>query len=54
MKNSSNANALILGLVLAGVAVALLRDPHCKRGCKTFAEHLFAHGIDDLVAGLLA
>jgi hypothetical protein len=37
--------------VLGGIAfgLALLSSPRCSRGCKTLAEHLIMHGIDELV-----
>lgn len=30
----------------------LLSNPRCTRGCRTVAEHLLAHGIDEFLAGL--
>jgi hypothetical protein len=38
-------------LVLGGVALGLvlLSSPKCNRGCRTLAEHLIMHGIDELV-----
>ena len=43
-----------LALALAGVAMlyigySLKRYPQCGRGCQTFADHLIAHGWDDLL-----
>ena len=37
--------------VLGGIALglALLSSPKCNRGCRTLAEHLITHGIDELV-----
>jgi hypothetical protein len=37
--------------VLGGIAfgLALLSSPRCNRGCRTLAEHLITHGIDELV-----
>jgi hypothetical protein len=37
--------------VLGGVALGLvlLSSPKCNRGCRTLAEHLITHGIDELV-----
>jgi len=42
------------GLVIFGVVVGmwLLSNPRCKRGCRTVAEHLITHGIDEFLAGL--
>jgi hypothetical protein len=46
-------DVLILGgLFLAGLL--LLNNPRCTRGCRTVAEHLTSHALDDLIAGLLA
>ena len=41
---------VILGSVLVGLW--LLSNPRCARGCRTIAEHLVAHGIDEFLAGL--
>jgi hypothetical protein len=41
---------VIFASILAGLW--LLSDPRCNRGCRTGAEHLIEHGIDDLLAGL--
>ena len=37
--------------VLGGVALGwfLLSSPRCNRGCRTLAEHLITHGIDELI-----
>jgi len=37
--------------VLGSIALGwfLLSNPRCNRGCKTVAEHLITHGIDELV-----
>jgi hypothetical protein len=39
-------------LIFLGVGVAMLQDPKCQRGCRTVAEHLLSHGIDDFLATL--
>lgn len=39
-------------LIFVGVGVAMLHDPKCRRGCRTVAEHLVSHGIDDFLASL--
>ena len=49
-----NRNQLLLtGVGLVIVAIVLTSRPTCSAGCQTVAEHLAAHGIDDLVAGPL-
>jgi len=45
---------IIFGLGLGMAALLLLSDPRCSRGCKTVAEHLLSHGLEDLIAGLFA
>jgi hypothetical protein len=40
-----------VGLLLA--AGWLLSNPRCSRGCRTMAQHLAEHGIDDFLTGLL-
>jgi len=45
--------AAIFGMVLVLAAVFLLRDPNCNRGCRTVAEHLLSHGLEDLVSELI-
>jgi len=39
---------LLTGLVLFSIGYALLSDPKCNRGCRTIAEHLLSHAINDL------
>ena len=34
------------------VAFVLTRSPNCNRGCRTLAEHLVSHGLDDVLAAL--
>lgn len=48
-----NTDKLIAGLVLAGLAWWLLSKPQCNRGCRTVAEHLLEHGIEDVVTALV-
>ncbi len=38
-------------MILGGIAIGLflLSSPRCNRGCKTLAEHLITHGIDELI-----
>lgn len=47
-------NQFLWALLLAGVGVALLQNPKCTRGCRTVAEHLLSHGIEDFLKGLTA
>jgi hypothetical protein len=44
---------LLASLALVLVAVVLLRDPHCRCGCRTVAQHLLGSGLDGLL-GVLA
>jgi hypothetical protein len=46
-------NLIWSGLVLLGIGWVLSRNPNCNRGCKTVAEHLASHGLDDIIGGLL-
>jgi hypothetical protein len=39
---------LITNLSLVFVAVVLLRDPNCKCGCRTVAQHLLRWGLGGL------
>lgn len=41
---------VIGGTVLVGAL--LLSDPHCQRGCRTVAEHLVEHGVQDFFTTL--
>jgi hypothetical protein len=52
MSKAQTSIAIGLGLGIAGLL--LLSNPRCSRGCKTVAEHLLSHGLDDLIAGLFA
>jgi hypothetical protein len=38
-------------MILGGIAFGLflLSNPKCNRGCRTLAEHLITHGIDELI-----
>ena len=45
---------LVWGVLFIVAAILLLRNPRCNRGCKTVAEHLLSHGVDDLATVLLA
>ncbi len=43
--NSRAANSIGLGILLVAGGIALLSDPKCKCGCRTFAEHLIRAGF---------
>lgn len=45
-KNGQHILWLVGGIALGMV---LLSSPRCTRGCRTLAEHLITHGIDELV-----
>ena len=45
---------IAVGVALVLVAILLLSRPNCNGGCRTVAEHLLSHGLDDLIAGSLA
>jgi hypothetical protein len=47
-------NEIVWALLLTGLGIALLQDPKCRRGCRTLAEHLLSHGIEDFLSGLTA
>jgi len=49
-RNAVKENAWIW-LIAAGVLLSM--NPRCNRGCRTLAQHLIEHGIDDFIAGLL-
>jgi len=50
MKNETVLTLLVVG----GLGYVLLSNPRCNRGCRTIAEHLLSHAIDDFITGLLA
>jgi len=37
------------GLGLLTVGLILVSRPNCNRGCRTVAQHLMEHGINDVV-----
>lgn len=50
---SKKQETLVLGgLALVGLAWFLSSNPKCDRGCKTIAQHLASHGLDDIIGGL--
>lgn len=54
MKNSQGETALLIGVGSVIVGLWLMSRPKCNRGCRTMAEHLVEHGIEDLVSLLFA
>ncbi len=49
-----NDKQVVMLVCIAMVGMWMLSSPRCNRGCKTVAEHLVRHAVDDLIAGLLA
>lgn len=49
-KNSGQI--VLIGMGFALTAVWLVSRPNCNRGCRTVAEHLFEHGVRDIILGL--
>jgi hypothetical protein len=45
---------LIWGMLLIAFACLALKNPPCKHGCQTVAEHALSYGIDDLFDVLTA
>ena len=45
---------LLTALGIGVFGLLMLSNPRCNRGCKSIAEHLVSHAVDDLIAGLLA
>jgi len=45
---------ILIGFLLVIGGAVLLSNPRCPRGCKTVAEHLLSHGLDDLIASVFA
>ncbi len=45
---------IVVGFLLAAVGLWLVQKPICTSGCKTVAEHLLTHGIEDIAVGLFA
>lgn len=48
---NKNEKLAIAALCVIG-GLILVRDPHCRKGCRTLAQHLVNHGVDELLAGL--
>jgi len=48
---TNKGNAFAVGLALVSLGL-LMSAPRCARGCRTLAEHLISHGLDELLAGL--
>ena len=49
---SRGASGALAGFLLVAVGLALLSDPQCGRGCRTVAEHILQHGLEDFFRGL--
>ena len=54
MRYPMSDKKILAGLGLMLLAGWMLSNPRCNRGCKTVAQHLLDHGIDDFLGGLLA
>lgn len=44
--------AILTGVGSIFFALWLASNPRCNRGCRTVAEHLLEHGLDEFFAGL--
>jgi hypothetical protein len=40
---------LFWGLLAVGATIYLMRDPRCKRGCKTILQHLLVDELNTLL-----
>lgn len=49
-----NTQTLLVAASLIALAGLLSSDPNCDRGCRTVAQHLLEHGIEDFLKGLFA
>jgi len=45
---------LAIPLGFLAVGILLMSNPNCRKGCRTVAEHLVNHGLEDFIKGLLA
>jgi len=52
MSKQDQSGLLVLAMI--GTGVLLLQNPRCNRGCKTIAQHLIEHGIQDFLGVLFA
>jgi hypothetical protein len=52
MSKKDQSGLVVLAMIGAGVL--LLQNPRCNRGCKTVAQHLIEHGIEDFLGGFFA
>lgn len=50
----SDQRLVVVGSGMFLFGLWLLSRPKCHRGCRTMAEHLVTHGVDELLAGLFA
>ena len=53
-KGNAVMSVVVLGVLAVLVGKALLSEPRCQRGCRTLAEHLVEHGINNIIRGFLA
>lgn len=49
-----NEDAIIVSGGICLLSLWLLSRPNCRRGCRTVAEHLLEHGLEDFFAALFA
>jgi hypothetical protein len=49
-----NQNAMIVSGGICLLGLWLLSTPNCRRGCRTVAEHLLEHGLQDFFTALFA
>jgi hypothetical protein len=49
-----NEKALVTASLAVLIGFWLASRPNCEKGCRSVAEHLIEHGLEDFVAGLLA
>ena len=49
-----NGNLLVVSSAVLVIGLVLLSQPKCHKGCRTVAEHLVEHGIQDFLSALLA
>lgn len=50
-KNDQKKLFVAGGIIFIGIL--MLSDPQCDRGCRTVAEHLLDHGIEEFMTKLL-
>ena len=47
-----NQNAVLISGGICLLSLWLLSRPKCRRGCRTVAEHLLEHGLEDFIGSL--